>query len=75
MLALQIILAWTALSLLCVAVWVLALETGRFIESAKAGKALVGLYSLSRTIRGCHLSPTEAAINKSWKPGDIERVN
>jgi hypothetical protein len=38
MLALRIAIVWTALSLLCAALWVLFLETGRFFESAKAGK-------------------------------------
>ena len=36
MLALRIAIAWTALSLLCLALWVLFLETGRFFGNAKA---------------------------------------
>ena len=35
MLALRIAIAWTAFSLLCLALWVLFLETGRFFGSAK----------------------------------------
>jgi hypothetical protein len=35
MLVLRIAIAWTAFSLLCVALWVLFLETGRFFGSAK----------------------------------------
>jgi hypothetical protein len=38
MLALRIAIVWTAFSLLCGALWVLFLETGRFFGSAKAGK-------------------------------------
>jgi hypothetical protein len=35
MLALRIAIAWTAFSLLCLALWVLFLETGRFFGNAK----------------------------------------
>lgn len=38
MLALRITIAWTALSLLCLAVWGLLLEAGRFFGSSKAQK-------------------------------------
>jgi hypothetical protein len=38
MLALRIAIAWTVISLLCVALWVLFLETGRFFGSTRAGK-------------------------------------
>ena len=40
MLALRIAIVWTAFSLLCAALWVLFLESGRFFESAKAEKFL-----------------------------------
>jgi hypothetical protein len=35
MLALRIAIAWTAFSLLCLALWGMLLETGRFIGSDK----------------------------------------
>jgi hypothetical protein len=38
MLALRIAIAWTAFSLLCLALWVLFLESGRFSENARSGK-------------------------------------
>jgi hypothetical protein len=37
-LALRIAIVWTALSLLCLALWVLFLETGRFLGGTKARK-------------------------------------
>jgi hypothetical protein len=38
MLALRIAIAWTAVSFLCIALWLVFLETGRFFGSAKARK-------------------------------------
>jgi hypothetical protein len=38
MLALRIAIAWTALSFLCLAVWILFLKIGRFFGSGKAEK-------------------------------------
>lgn len=38
MLALRIAIAWTVISLLCVALWVVSLEAGRLFGSTKSGK-------------------------------------
>jgi len=38
MLALRIAIAWTVISLLCVALWVVSLEAGRLFGSTRAGK-------------------------------------
>jgi hypothetical protein len=48
MLALRIAIAWTAVSLLCLGLWVLFLETGRIFGNAKTakfrGKTAVGFW-------------------------------
>jgi len=38
MLALRIAIAWTAISLLCLALWIVFLESGRFFGKSKVGK-------------------------------------